>query len=212
MDRPRLLSIEGNIGAGKSTLVELMKQRYQDREDIIFLQEPVDIWNTIQQNGKTMLELFYENQRKYSFSFQVMAYTTRLEMIRQEVNLAMESGIVKTIVMERSLEADRNIFARMLHDDGMMESCNFDIYKYMSDAGLRQFSVDGIMWIMTDPEECYRRIQVRNREGENNIEEEYLDKCDIYHREWLSADLGFVFYVEKDQYEWDKIDKFLGVE
>ena len=63
MDRPRLLSIEGNIGAGKSTLVELMKQRYQDREDIIFLQEPVDIWNTIQQNGKTMLELFYENQR-----------------------------------------------------------------------------------------------------------------------------------------------------
>ena len=82
--RPRILSVEGNIGAGKSTLVEALKERYAHDPSILFLQEPVDVWSTVQQDGKTILELFYENQEKYSFAFQAMAFSTRLKMIREE--------------------------------------------------------------------------------------------------------------------------------
>ena len=67
--RPRIITLEGNIGAGKSTFLDKLKTKYASRNDVLFLQEPVDTWSQIQQNGKTLLELFYENQKKYSFQF-----------------------------------------------------------------------------------------------------------------------------------------------
>ena len=136
--RPRIVSIEGNIGAGKSTLVQTLKEKYTDCKDILFLQEPVDVWSQIQQDGKNMIELFYQDQRKYSFAFQILAYTTRLQTIQQTVKEAEENG-VRVIVMERSLEADRNIFAKMLYDQGVMEPCMYQIYEKMSDDGMNKF-------------------------------------------------------------------------
>jgi len=184
--RPYIISIEGNIGAGKSTFVAELKILYADRKDIVFLQEPVDAWAEITQDGKTMLELFYENQKKYSFAFQVMAYTSRLRMIKAEVEKAILSdNNTKIIVMERSLDADRHIFAKMLYEDGMIEQCMYEIYKLMSDDGLGEYSSDGIIWLNTGAEECHRRIAKRGREGEEMIGMEYLEKCDRYHREWL---------------------------
>ena len=129
---PRIITIEGNIGAGKSTLVDILKNKYADRTDVMFLQEPVDVWTKISQDGKNVLELFYSDQKKYSFAFQVLAYTTRLHMIEKAVEEATRTGI-RVIVMERSLEADRNIFAKMLHDDGLIEDCMYQIYLLMSD-------------------------------------------------------------------------------
>ena len=57
-----IISIEGNIGSGKSTLVSELEKYFKDNNKIGFLQEPVDIWNTIKdENGTTILEKFYEN-------------------------------------------------------------------------------------------------------------------------------------------------------
>lgn len=211
--KPRIISIEGNIGAGKSTLVEKLKIRYANRKDIVFLQEPVDAWANITQNGKTMIELFYDDQKKYSFAFQVMAYMSRLRMIKNEIELASgPTNTIKTIVMERSLDADRQIFAKMLFEDGMIEECMYKIYKLMSDDGLKDFSSDGLIWLTTPPEECSRRIRTRAREGEGLIELEYLEKCDKYHREWLSSEiLHDVFKVEgTKEIDWCELDTYLS--
>jgi len=206
-DKPRIISIEGNIGAGKSTLVEKLKIRYQSRDDVIFLQEPVDVWSTITQEGKTMLELFYNDQKKYSFAFQILAYTTRLKILEHAISEASEKG-TKLIVMERSLDADRNIFAKMLYDDGMMEECMYRIYLKMSDEGMKKYMADGILWIHAGPETCAERIQKRGRDGEESIPIEYLRACDLYHREWLGADTGFVYLVE-DEINWESLEKYL---
>jgi len=183
--RPQIITLEGNIGAGKSTFLEKMRNYCQDREDILFLQEPVNIWGKVKQDGKTILELFYENQDKYSFPFQMLAYHTRYELLKDAMESAMRSGKVKTIIMERSLEADRNIFAKMLYDEGKIEQCNYSIYRLMSDAGLKTFSADKIWWLNIDAEECARRIVKRGRTGEENIPLEYLHKCQQYHVDWL---------------------------
>ena len=66
MMRPRIVTIEGNIGAGKTTLINLLKEKYKNDDRIVFLEEPVDTWEKITQDGKNILELFYENQQKYS--------------------------------------------------------------------------------------------------------------------------------------------------
>lgn len=205
--KPRIISIEGNIGAGKSTLVEKLKTRYQSRHDVIFLQEPVDVWSTITQEGKTMLELFYDNQKKYSFAFQILAYTTRLKLLEDAIFEAGEKGI-KLIVMERSLDADRNIFAKMLYDDGMMEECMYKIYLKMSDEGLQKYMADGILWLHAGPDICRERIQQRGREGEESIPLDYLRACDSYHREWLGSDSGFVYLVD-DEINWESLEKYI---
>jgi len=82
--RPRILTIEGNIGAGKSTFLGELQKRYAERNDILFLLEPVGIWESVvDDQGKHMLEKFYENPQKYSFAFQVLAFSTRLKLIRE---------------------------------------------------------------------------------------------------------------------------------
>lgn len=57
----------------------------------------------------------------------------------------------------------------------------------MSDEGLKEYAADKIIWLDTDPDECYRRIASRGREGEDLIELDYLVKCDRYHRDWMKS-------------------------
>ena len=73
---PIILSIEGNIGSGKSTLIKYLQNNYLDNPlKIYFLPEPVAIWESITDNqGVNIIEKYYANQSKYAFSFQMMAY------------------------------------------------------------------------------------------------------------------------------------------
>lgn len=68
----------GNIGSGKTTLLTHVREILQSKnlnQKIIFLKEPVDVWETIKdEEGKTMLEKFYADQEKYSFAFQMMVF------------------------------------------------------------------------------------------------------------------------------------------
>ena len=78
-----LVSIEGNIGSGKSTLMKNLKEYYKNNNQVLFLKEPVDEWEKIKDsNGITILEKFYKDQDKYSFPFQMMAYISRLNVLR----------------------------------------------------------------------------------------------------------------------------------
>lgn len=81
-----IISIEGNIGSGKSTLLSNLKKYYENDANVVFLKEPVDEWANIKdENGVTILEKFYADQEKYSFSFQMMAYISRLKLLKETV-------------------------------------------------------------------------------------------------------------------------------
>ncbi len=181
--RPRIYSIEGNIGAGKSTLLTHLKQKYESDPRILFMQEPVHIWDTIRgQDGETILSKYYKNPEKYSFSFQMMAYTTRLMMLNKTIK---ENPSVEIIICERSLEADNNIFAKMLVDDGKIEDVCFQIYKMLYEETSVEYKVDGIIYLAVDSNICLERIQKRSRDGESNIPESYLKTVENYYAEWL---------------------------
>ena len=67
-----IFSIEGNIGSGKSTFVEDLRNKLPKTmkgRELIFLQEPVELWREIKDDGKDIIQLFYEDKNKYSFSF-----------------------------------------------------------------------------------------------------------------------------------------------
>jgi deoxyadenosine/deoxycytidine kinase len=183
MTQPIIISIEGNIGAGKSTILEELKSRMSGSPDIKFVKEPVDIWETVtDEDGKTILEKFYENSKKYAFQFQVMALTTRLSLLR---NTIRENPDCKVIICERSVDADKQIFAKMLYNDGIISYIDYKIYCLLSTEHARDFIVDGYVYINADAEICHNRITKRSRTGESQIELEYLQKCKKYHDDWL---------------------------
>ena len=182
----RIFSFEGNIGSGKSTLVKEFENYYSDKSNchglnICFVQEPVDEWNTItDENGKTVIERFYANNKEFAFPFQMMAYISRLAILKKE--LAKGYDILFT---ERCLYTDRNVFAKMLYDEGKINEIEFKIYNKWFDEFISDFPKIEYVYIRTDPTVAFERIIKRGRLGEN-IPLEYLSKCHDYHETWLS--------------------------
>jgi deoxyadenosine/deoxycytidine kinase len=208
--RPRLVSLEGNIGAGKSTIIDTLKQKYANDPRFVFVDEPVQLWEQIcDKSGKNMIQKYYENPKRYAFAFQIMAFQTRLQLLKEAMDYAEDHEAVTTIIMERSLDADYHIFAKMLSEEGLMDEVEYEIYVQMSTNVLKEYGVDGIIWLDTDYEECFRRIVKRAREGEEAIEMRYLRKCSEYHVEWLGADMGFVCRINGMDIDLGKIDKYL---
>ena len=181
-----IVSIDGNIGSGKSTLIELLREHFKDNRTIIFVDEPVEEWKTIQDNGVTMLEKFYSDQKKYSFPFQMMAYISRLNMIKE----AVRKNPCTIIITERSLLTDKMVFAKMLYDSGNIEPINYQIYMKWFHSFADDYPLDKVIYVQADPAVCHERIFKRSRVGENNIPFEYIQSCHKYHDEMIS-DPGF---------------------
>jgi deoxyadenosine/deoxycytidine kinase len=182
------ISIEGNIGSGKSTLLANLREHYKNNDNVIFLKEPVDEWAKIKDiNGTTILEKFYADQEKYSFSFQMMAYVSRIKVLRDTLKDKTIGQEKKQyiIITERSLYTDKMVFAKMLYDSGKIEDVNYQIYLNWFDTFSGEFPVHKVIYVKADPEKCYQRIAKRSREGEKNIPLEYLTACSLYHDNML---------------------------
>ena len=185
MDKIKIISIEGNIGAGKSTILNYLKEHYANHELITFVEEPVDMWGDIKgDDNEDILTKFYKNPKEYAFSFQVMAFATRVHKFRTALKNKPSARI---FICERSLEADSNIFAKMLYDDGNMESINYKIYLQYYNIYKNEFQHKGIIFINTNPDKCLQRIKQRDRDGEDKIQIDYLRKCHDYHVKWLTG-------------------------
>ena len=179
----QIVAIEGNIGAGKTTIFDKLKQRLAHDSGVVFMPEPVDIWESIAgSDGETILAKFYRDPIKYAFSFQVMAYSTRLAMLRKTIK---ENPHCSTIICERSLEADRNIFAKMLRASGKMEDVEYQIYEMLYKDTAAEFPLHRAVYIDSEPEKCLERIGKRARNGESTIPLDYLANCRQYYDEWL---------------------------
>jgi deoxyadenosine/deoxycytidine kinase len=217
----RILSIEGNIGSGKSTFLEMLKTHYKDDERIIFLREPVDEWEKIKdKEGNTMLQKFYADQKTYSFPFQMMAYISRLSILRDVVKKNKNRDII--IITERSLYTDKYVFAKMLYDQGKIEDATYQIYLHWFNEFAQDFPIGSVVYVNTEPQKCYERINKRARAGEEIIPLSYLEDCHKYHEEFLDDKNNFatkkiildgnvdIFENEKIVEEWiDKIASLL---
>jgi len=187
-----LLSIEGNIGSGKSTLLKQLRDYYDNHYTVLFLDEPVSAWEKIKdEEGNTMLKKFYADQQKYAFPFQMMAYISRLKILRDMVKSVEEEPDKHFIIItERSLFTDKYVFAKMLYDQGNIEDVCYQIYLTWFDEFAKDFPIMNTVYVKTDPKICYDRIHLRAREGEEVIPLDYLQSCHEYHEAFLDQNNG----------------------
>jgi Deoxynucleoside kinases len=177
----KIINIEGNIGSGKSTLISKLKECLP-ADIYIFVPEPVNIWTSITDtNGENILQKFYKDQEHYAFPFQMMAYISRLHIIRQTI----KNNPNKILIVERSCFTDRYVFAKMLYDTGKIEQICYTIYLMWFAEFFDGIEFMKTIFVNTAPQICLERIKKRNRCGENNIDLLYLEKCHQYHVDWL---------------------------
>lgn len=208
-----IISIEGNIGSGKSTVCNMLKtycnsfnqSRYSHNINYHLVDEPVGEWETIRDKtneNKNMLELFYEDQDKYSFVFQTTAYITRLQLVKNTIDKIIENraseieehrgsivqlcNIKHILILERSLQTDRNVFAKMLYNNKKINEIEWQSYNYWFDNFVNDYGTEKIIYVRVEPTVSYERTKKRNRNGEESIPLDYLKKCHRYHETWIN--------------------------
>ena len=181
---PKIYSIEGNIGSGKSTLIKFMKKNltWIKHRKIIYLQEPVKTWESFTDGKSNIIEKFYENQKEWAFSFQMMAYISRIAQLKKTVQKYPQESYI--IITERCIETDKNVFAKMLYVDDKIDPINYQIYLKWFDEFVYDLPIQSYIYLKTEPEICIQRIIKRDRKGET-ISLDYLKKCHSYHNDWL---------------------------
>lgn len=187
---PIILSIDGNIGAGKSTFLNYLKNKYPKWH---FIDEPVDTWTRfVNEDNESLLEVFYKDRKRWSYTFQNCAFLTRVRSITKSINdwklkcatnpNEAENNI---FVTERSVETDYNVFAKMLHEDKSLNLMEWNMYKQWYHYLSVDTKVNGIIYITCNPEKCKDRILERSRIGEDGIPLEYLLQLHKYHDDWI---------------------------
>lgn len=182
------IAISGNIGSGKSTILNLLRERL-NKKQYTFIDEPVDVWKSIQdKNGINTLQHYYNDPRKNGFNLQMLALITRIEKMKQANE---QEG--KIFIGERCLYEDREIFAKLSTDDGFISGIEYETYKYYFDA-FKIKEPTKIFYINLQPQKCLDRIKKRGREEEADITLDYLKKLHLYYAEWVcGGDIPVVF-------------------
>ena len=199
------LTIEGNIGGGKTTMINRLRQ---ECPDYIIIDEPVEQWLQIKdENGTSLLELFYQDQKRWGYTFQTCAFITRYLAAFQ----ALQQPITKDTIYisERGILTDRHVFAEMLHAQGSLNAVEWDLYTKWFDHFKNAIHINGIVYVTTTYDECKTRIKTRGRQGEDNIPVEYLNELEKQHELWLSNTELPVLKITSDAEEVQRIKDFV---
>ncbi len=192
-----IISLEGNIGAGKSSFLKILKQNLSDKAE--FIDEPVDEWLQIKNNkNENLLEVFYQDKKRWAYTFQNIAYITRMKRIID----IMQTTSKSIIFMDRSLEGDLNTFTKMLKEDGDIDNLEWSAYKkwntMFTDLIGKNIQTRHI-YLRCTPEIAYERISKRARNEENSIPFEYIKQLHLYHDNWLLNNTrSYIIDVNKD--------------
>jgi deoxyadenosine/deoxycytidine kinase len=183
-----IFTLEGNIGVGKSSLLAILERELGQIQstDVIFEYEPVDDWlNThAPGNAKSIFEMYYDDKVRYGFVFQMFAMQTRFEHLSKII----QANPGKIIICERTPITDREIFAKMMHDQGIITSTEFMVYEswYNFITHIIQPRIAGTIYMRAEPSTSIKRIIKRGRIGEGSIEIDYVNNLYKQHEKWLT--------------------------
>nr|CAD7429412.1 unnamed protein product [Timema monikensis] len=184
--RPFRVSVEGNIGCGKSTFIKHFGQFPQVDSHlatklyilVYVCQEPVELWRDVQ--GHNLLELLYKDINRWNFVFQNFVQLSRL-------NIQTRSTDNKVQMFERSLQNNRFCFVEMARKNKQLSEPEYTVlcewYNWICNN--TDIQLDLIVYLRSSPEIVHQRIQKRNRPEEMFISLDYLKDLHNSYESWL---------------------------
>ena len=162
----KIYALEGNIGAGKSTIMKIISNQFHDVE---FVEEPVNQWQNL--NGCNLLNAFYSDPKRWGFSFEFHSMLTKIQAL-----LKAADSDKPIIIIERSILSNK-VFMDLSNDLGKLDKMEYamliNTYNFYLENVYPQIA--GIIYLDTPVDECIRRITKRNRGEECTIEKSYLN-------------------------------------
>jgi deoxyadenosine/deoxycytidine kinase len=163
------IAVAGNIGAGKTTLTAMLSKHYG--------------WNpnyeTVDDNP--YLNDFYNDMQRWSFNLQIYFLNSRF---KQVVDIR-KSG--KTVIQDRTIYEDAEIFAPNLHDMGLMSTRDFDNYRALFGLMVQLIQPpDLLIYLRASVPTLVNQIQIRGRAYEESIRLDYLKMLNERYELWIS--------------------------
>lgn len=182
-ERQKTIIIEGNIGAGKTTLTSWLS----NNTDYLIIPEPLEKWHCL--NGFNLLKAYYENQEQWAMTFQSYTILTMMKRHWYTTNSRIK-------IMERSLMSTDKCFIPLMFKNNVLNKQQKEVLQewisFLTD--IFEFEVDAIIYIRTDPKTNYDRIRNRARLGENRITLTYLQNLHELYDEWLRGSSEIPIY------------------
>lgn len=177
------IAIAGNIGSGKTTLTQMLTQRYQAKA-------------YFEESDNPYIGDFYDDMNRWSFNLQISFLGSR---IQQTMEMLADSGS-GVIFQDRTIYEDAHIFADNLHEMGLMTSR--DIETYMKIFRLITTLIprpDLLIYLKASVPTLISQIRKRGRAYEMNIDEAYLNRLNDKYNHWIDTIYdGDVLVIDKD--------------
>jgi len=182
--RPAIVSIEGITGVGKSELMKILSQKYQDSPDVIVLREP-SAWTNICVDGVNLLDLSYYNPRRYGFLFWMVYFIAMENQLQEALKI---HSTKRVIICEKSLLSARVVSTEMTPE---VDRIKYGVYQTLFlKEGVGDVYPNHIIQLDTDPRNCVGRVSKKNWRGEEIITLEYLQRCRRCHLEMKQRHSG----------------------
>ncbi len=165
----KFIVVAGNIGAGKSTLVELLSKELQ----LTPFFEPV--------SENPYLADFYDDMKRWAFQSQLFYLTRRLRIHRQLLDAP------GSVIQDRSVYEDAEIFARNLFLQGDISERDFGVYQDLYQILVTLLPPpDMIIYLKTSVPVLAQRIAHRGRDFEADIPQDYLTRLNGLYESWIA--------------------------
>jgi len=177
------LAIAGNIGAGKTSLTDLLSKHYKWQGHF---EEVVE---------NPYLDDFYHQMERWSFNLQIYFLNSRFGQLIE----IQKSG--KNVIQDRSIYEDAHIFAPNLHAMGLLSQRDYQNYKSLFE--LMENMVTGpdlMIYLRSSIPNLIGNIHKRGREFENSISIDYLSRLNERYEAWIhNYDKGKLLIIDVDE-------------
>lgn len=188
------VAVSGNIGSGKSTITTLLSEKLGWKP----------FYEVVDENP--YLPDFYADMDRWSFHLQVFFLSKRFQH-HQQIARADES-----IVQDRTIYEDAEVFARNLYLHGQMDARDFRNY-YELFTTMLQFlrPPDLILYLRASVPTLLQRIKKRARDFEQHIPAQYLAQLNDRYAEWMERfSLCPVVTIDADTLALGNLDALVG--
>ncbi|GGB84211.1 deoxynucleoside kinase [Dyadobacter sediminis] len=178
------IAIIGNIGAGKTTLTQMLGEYFK--------------WEVMYEavEGNPYLADFYQDMERWAFNLQIYFLNSRFAQVQK-----IRSATYSTVIQDRTIYEDAFIFARNLHDSGVLTERDYQTYLLLFETIIKTVSQpDLLIYLKADIPKLVAQIRKRGREFESDISVDYLQNLNNYYEDFTkNYDHGKIIEIDVNQ-------------